>query len=78
MKIIVAVVFVLFAVLCGLINLSIKQLICRNEYEYMQVTALRLIWGCVLQAAPHSLTVFSFEAADPGREEIFPLKDSYA
>lgn len=42
MQAIVVVVLVLFAVLCELINLSIRQLIYKNEEEHMQVTALRL------------------------------------
>lgn len=42
MKVIVFVVLTLFVILCGLINISIKQLIYKNEEENMQVTARRL------------------------------------
>lgn len=42
MKVIVFVVLTLFVILCGLINVSIRQLIYKNEDEHMRVTALRL------------------------------------
>lgn len=42
MKMIVFVVLALFVILCELINISIRQLIYKNEDEHMQVTALRL------------------------------------
>lgn len=42
MKVIVFVVLALFIILCGLINISIRQLMYKNEDEHMQVTVLHL------------------------------------
>lgn len=42
MKLIVAVILILFAGLCELVNVSIRQMVYKNEDEHMQVAFLRL------------------------------------